>query len=95
LILTEPGQSGENLFELPSREIMLFKRHPEASSARNLLDCTVTDIFAEDNRVGVELSCGGEKLICQIVPESVGELGIRKGEPVVAAVKASAFRRLF
>ncbi len=95
LYLTESGQPGENLFELPSREITLFKRHPEASSARNLLDCRVTDIFAVGNRVGVELDCGGEKLICRIVPESVQELGIEKGQAVVAAVKASAFRRLF
>ena len=94
LFLTESGQPGENLFELPSREITLFKRHPEASSARNLLDCTVTDLFPVGNRVGVELACGDQKLICQIVPESVAELGIQKGEAVVATVKASAFRRL-
>ncbi len=95
LILTEPGQPGENQFELPSREIMLFKRHPEASSARNLLDCTVTDIFPVGNRVGVELACHDQKLICQVVPESVDELGITKGETVVAGIKASAFRKLF
>ena len=74
---------------------MLFKRHPEASSARNLLDCIVTDIFPVENRVGVELACGDQTLICQVVPESVDELGITKGEAVVAAIKASAFRRLF
>ena len=95
LTLTEPGRAGENVFELPSREIMLFKRHPEASSARNLMDCAVTDIFPVGNRVGVELACGDRKLICQIVPESVDELGIKKGATVVAAIKASAFRRLF
>lgn len=95
LFLTESGKPGANLFELPSREITLFKRHPEASSARNLLHCTVTDLFTVENRVGVELSCGSEKLICQIVPEAVTELGIQKGEPVVAAIKASAFRKLF
>jgi molybdate transport system ATP-binding protein len=95
LIVAESGRSGDNLFELPSREITLFKRHPEASSARNLLHGTVTDIFMVGNRVGVEFACGGEKLISQIVPESVDELGLKKGEPVVAAVKASAFRKLF
>jgi molybdate transport system ATP-binding protein len=94
LIAAEAGQPGDNLFELPSREITLFKRHPEASSARNLLHGTVTDLFTVGNLVGVEIACGGEKLISQIVPESVDELGLKKGEPVIAAVKASAFRKL-
>lgn len=95
LILTESGKTGDNLFALPSKEIMLFKRHPEASSARNLLECIVTHVFKMGNRVGVELDCSGETLICQIVPESLNELGIKKGEHVIAAIKASAFQRLF
>ena len=37
LILTDYGENEENIFELDSREILLFKRHPEATSARNLL----------------------------------------------------------
>ncbi|MDY6904533.1 MAG: molybdenum ABC transporter ATP-binding protein [Thermodesulfobacteriota bacterium] len=94
LVLTEPGQAGDNLFELPAREITLFKRHPEASSARNILDCTVTDIVTVGNRVAVEMRCFGQTLICQIVPESVKELGITINGPVVAAIKASAFRKL-
>jgi molybdate transport system ATP-binding protein len=95
LTVAEPGQPGDNLFELSSREITLFKRHPEASSARNLLDGTVTDIFSVGNRVGVEFSCNGERLVSQIVPESVDELGLCRGVPIVAAIKASAFRKLF
>ncbi len=35
----------ESLFELSSTDIILFKRHPEAISARNLLQCRVTDVF--------------------------------------------------
>lgn len=95
MILMEPGTAGDNLFELPSREITLFKRHPEASSARNILDCTVANIVTVGNRMAVELDCSGQTLICQIVPESVEELGITLGGPVVAAIKASAFRKLF
>ncbi|WP_321491655.1 molybdenum ABC transporter ATP-binding protein [uncultured Desulfobacter sp.] len=94
LILTESGGSGENLFELDSRDILLFKRHPEATSARNLLQCTVTDIYSSGNRVRVELACGRERLIAQIVPESLSELGIEKGTMVVAAIKASAFKKI-
>ncbi|WP_020585351.1 molybdenum ABC transporter ATP-binding protein [Desulfobacter curvatus] len=94
-ILTEPAKGEENLFELDSRDILLFKRHPEATSARNLLECTVTDIYGSGNRVRVELACGNEHLIAQIVPESVHELGIEKGTMVVAAIKASAFKKIF
>jgi molybdate transport system ATP-binding protein len=95
LILTEPGQDEENLFELDAREILLFKRHPEATSARNLLKCTIKQIFTSGNRVRVELECGGQTLIAQIVPESVRELGIKTGCQVIAAIKASAFERIF
>ena len=94
-ILTEPAEGEENLFELDSRDILLFKRHPEATSARNLLQCTVVDIYGRGNRVRVELACGDEHLIAQIVPESVRELGIEKGAMVVAAIKASAFKKIF
>ncbi|NOX81132.1 MAG: molybdenum ABC transporter ATP-binding protein [Deltaproteobacteria bacterium] len=95
LILTEPGLNGDNLFELGSKDITLFKGHPEATSARNILVCRVTSIFGDGNRIGVELACNGGRLISQIVPESVRELDIREGAEVVAVIKASAFRKLY
>lgn len=95
LVLTEPGVSKENLFELDAREIILFKRHPEAASARNLLECRVNKVFTSGNRVRVELQCGEDQLIAQIVPESVRELQIEEGCTVIAAIKASAFRKIF
>ncbi|MGD9950176.1 MAG: molybdenum ABC transporter ATP-binding protein [Desulfobulbus sp.] len=94
LILTEYGENEENVFELDAREILLFKRHPEATSARNMLPCTVQKIFTVGNRVRLELACGSEQLIVQIVPDSVRELEIEEGREVVAVIKASAFRRL-
>jgi len=45
--------------------------------------------------VRVALACGNEHLIAQIVPESVCELGIKVGTMVVAAIKASAFKKIF
>jgi len=94
LILTEFGENEDNVFELDAREILLFKRHPEATSARNMLPCRVEKIFTVGNRVRLELACGLEKLIVQVVPDSMRELGIEKGREVVAVIKASAFRRL-
>jgi molybdate transport system ATP-binding protein len=95
LILTEAGKEAENIFELDAREILLFKRHPEATSARNLLPCRVGKIIAAGNRVRVELHCGSHQLMAQIVPESMRELGLEEGKEVIAVIKASAFRRLF
>jgi molybdate transport system ATP-binding protein len=94
LILTEGEKGHENIFELDAREILLFKRHPEATSARNLLPCTVGKLFTVGNRVRVELQCGPQQLIAQIVPESMRELELAAGKEVVAVIKASAFRRL-
>ncbi|MBU4261487.1 MAG: molybdenum ABC transporter ATP-binding protein [Proteobacteria bacterium] len=95
LILTDSGAAGDNVFELAAKDITLFKRHPEASSARNMLPCRVAGIFGAGNRIGVELACGSGRLICQIVPDSVRELDIRQGAEVIAVVKASAFHRLY
>lgn len=95
LVLTEPGTAGESLFELAAKDITLFKRHPEATSARNLLPCQVAGLFSAGNRVGVELESRGCRLVCQIVPDAERELGIREGVEVIAVIKASSFRRLY
>ncbi len=88
------GDATGGLFELSSKDIILFKKHPEAISARNLLECRISSIFASGSRLGVELECGGGKLLAEIVPEAARELGIIEGCVVFAAIKASAFRRL-
>lgn len=85
----EPG-----LFELSSKDIILCKRHPEAISARNLLPCTVRNLFESGNKTGVELDCNGAPLIAEIVPAAARELQITPGSTIWAAIKASAFRRL-
>lgn len=95
LVLTEPGREEENTVVLSAKDITLFKRHPEASSARNLLPCRVMSVFGSGNRIGVELTCKGGRLISQVVPDAVRELCIKKGTELVAAIKASAFRRLY
>ena len=82
------------LFELSSKDIILFKKHPEAVSARNLLECRVSSLFESGRKLGVELECGSGSLIAEIVPEAARELGIKEGVVIHAAFKASAFRRL-
>jgi molybdate transport system ATP-binding protein len=94
LFVSNGVSDGESLFELSSREIILFKQHPEAISARNLLECRVSEIFHSEDRIGVELSTGDEKLVAEIVPAAAEELEIAVGSIVYAAIKASSFRRL-
>ena len=92
LVLTEGAEEEENVFILDARDVLLFKKHPEATSARNLLPCRVTQLTPLGNRVLVELRCSGQQLTVQIVPESVRELELTPGREVVAAIKASSFR---
>jgi len=95
LLIAGKGGEGESVFELSSKDILLFKQHPEAISARNLLPCRVVSIFGLEGRVGVELDCGGDRLIAQVVDQAVEELGIREGAELFAVIKASAFRLLY
>ena len=94
LFVSAGGDEPETLFELSSTNIILFKRHPEATSARNLLKCRVVDVFEAGSRVGVELECGGQRLIGQVVSQAALELHLVKGSEVYAAIKAAAFNKL-
>jgi len=88
------GNPAAGIFELSSKDIILFKQHPQAISARNLLACTVRGLFESGAKVGVDLECGGQSLVAEIVPSAAHELEIVAGTRLYAAVKASAFRRL-
>ncbi|RNC69181.1 MAG: molybdenum ABC transporter ATP-binding protein [Desulfuromonadales bacterium] len=94
LLLTARAEAAESLFELSSKDMILFKKHPEAISARNLLCCTVTGTFDAGRKVGVELACGAERLVAEVADAAARELELAAGSEVYAAVKASAFRRL-
>lgn len=94
LHISAGGGEPSRLFELSSRDIILFQRHPEAVSARNLLRCTVCDTFPSGNKVGVELLCGGRKLIAEVVAEAADELAIQARSEIYAVIKASSFRTL-
>jgi molybdate transport system ATP-binding protein len=94
LLLSAGSEEAETLFELSSKDIIIFKRHPEAISARNLFRCLVRSTFLAGNRTGVVLSCGGQDLVAEVSGQAVEELGITEGTELYSAIKASAFRRL-
>ena len=84
----------EAYYELSSTDIMLFRRNPEAISARNLLKCQVGEMFEANGRIGVGLACGSDRLVAMVVRESVQDLEIKVGMEIYAAVKATAFKQL-
>jgi molybdate transport system ATP-binding protein len=94
LLISAGSDKKEGLFELSSKDIILFKKHPEAISARNLLKCSVISTFESGRRVGVELSYGEGRLVAEVVNQAAHELGIAAGCELYAAIKASAFRRI-
>lgn len=94
LLVSSGSDQPKALFELSSKDIILFKKHPEAISARNLLKCFVVSIFTSGTRVGVELISGEGRLVAELVNQAAQELGIVVGSELYAAIKASAFRRM-
>jgi molybdate transport system ATP-binding protein len=94
LLLTDHEQPRAGLFALASKDVLLFKAHPQALSARNLLSATILEMNPRGGSVEVRLQCGGQELIAQVVREAAIELGMEVGMPVYVAIKASAFRRL-
>ncbi len=94
LFISAGDDRPEALFELSSKDMILFKKHPEAISARNLLCCRVVGTFPAGNKVGIELACGAERLVAEVVTSAAEELAIVPGCELFAAIKASAFRRL-
>lgn len=93
LLKTKNPQAGT--FSINSRDILLFKKDPEATSARNMLHCTVKNTYETDWLTGIELDCKGQTLIAEIVPQSLKELSLKPGSEIVAVFKASAFERLW
>lgn len=94
LFISAGDENPRALFELSSRDIILFKKHPEAISARNLFNCTVVDTFPSGNKVGVELRCGDRTLIAEVVMQAADDLAIQARSEIFAVVKASSFRRM-
>ena len=94
LLLSDHAKPQSGMFELSSKDLLLFKTHPQAISARNLLRTTITGLIPQGGSVAVELDCNGQLLIAQVVREAALELEMKVGGQLYAGIKASAFRRL-
>jgi molybdopterin-binding protein len=58
-------------------------------SARNQLRGTITSIRVEGLVAEVEIDVGGQSVVSTITAGSAQRLGLRKGDDVVAIIKAS------
>jgi molybdopterin-binding protein len=77
-----------------ARDVALSVGDPGLISIRNRLSCTVAQIAERgDGAVDVRLAAGGEALVARITRDAAAALDLRRGMPVVALFKATAFDR--
>jgi len=92
LMLSANVNNHEGLFELSSKDIMLFKKDPGALSARNLLRMNIAAMADMGNSVAVTLRQGKQILISQVMREAAAELELHPAQQVFVGIKASVFR---
>lgn len=94
LILSNHAEGHEGLFEISSKEILLFKKDPGALSARNLITMQITNMVPMGNSIAVTLAQGRQTLISQVMREAAAELELHPGQQIFVGIKASVFRPL-
>lgn len=92
LMLSANVNNHEGLFELSSKDIMLFKKDPGALSARNLLSMQIAKMTPMGNSVAITLGQGEDTLISQVTREAAAELELQPGQQLFAGIKASVFQ---
>ncbi|WP_431320811.1 molybdenum ABC transporter ATP-binding protein [Rhizobium sp. YTU87027] len=79
---------------IPSRDVMLAMRRPEALSALNVLEGTVQDMTqADDATIDVLVDCGGDIILSRITSFSAERLGVCIGASVFAVIKTVALEQ--
>jgi molybdopterin-binding protein len=58
-------------------------------SARNKIPGTITSITEGEAIANIVLDVGGQRLVASITAESVRDLRLSEGDPVIAVIKAS------
>ncbi|MFZ4718145.1 MAG: ABC transporter ATP-binding protein [Ilumatobacteraceae bacterium] len=83
----DPLSDGPAFVAIRPQAISLHRTHPEGSQ-RNVWQATVADIDQQHDRVRVRLD-GALPLVAEITPGALTQMGIRPGDEVWAAVKAT------
>ncbi|MCM2563609.1 molybdenum ABC transporter ATP-binding protein [Lutimaribacter sp. EGI FJ00015] len=78
-----------------ARDVSLALARPEGMSIRNILDVRVLGIESEPTTAFAEvlLDVAGQHLRARVTRAAIADLGLRKGQTVVALVKAVSFDR--
>lgn len=92
-VTRSPG--GQRLVPLSElRRLLTDQRPPQhtvkASSARNQFDAVVVRVVRGKAAATVEMRAGPFRLVALTTAESVEELGLEPGTPVIASVKATS-----
>lgn len=94
LLLLPDGAAEDSVFELSARNIFLTRKVPKKESGRNVLQCRVAHLFVVGRETGIEMDCGGDRLIAEISNEGARELDLREGMDIYAVISPSALRPL-
>ncbi|WP_085034269.1 molybdenum ABC transporter ATP-binding protein [Ensifer aridi] len=86
------AQPGQNLrLYIAARDVMLATRRPEAISALNVLEGTISDLSPmQQGSVDVRVNCGGNIIVARITTLSREALGLEAGKSVHAIIKTIA-----
>lgn len=88
------GAAGPAVYALAADEIMIATTRPEAISARNLVDATISAIERVGSDAIVEVDALGQTLRARLTDAAVEGLSLQRGARVVLVIKSHALRRL-
>jgi len=82
---------------LSSRDVILSLDRPQGLSARNAARAKIVSLASQGDHVAAQVlldgaPAGGSTLVVSLTPQSVQEMKLEEGSPVVAIFKASALR---
>lgn len=76
-----------------SRDIVLSRSRPEATSALNVVPARVLNVITDMPFANVRLDCGGALLVARITQRSAERMALTAGDALFAMIKATAFDR--
>ncbi|MEO5817783.1 MAG: ABC transporter ATP-binding protein [Gemmatimonadaceae bacterium] len=83
-----PGGAGHAVVR--GEDVVLARRHPNPSSARNVLEGRILEVAPNGVLAQVTIALGASTLVAIVTQESAITLGLAPGESVVASIKATA-----
>lgn len=87
-VLAAPDVPGGDVLVVVHPRSVSLHREPPGGSPRNVLPGTVRSLYAEGERVRVELD-GAVPLVAEVTAAATAELGLAEGDRVWAVVKAT------